>query len=163
MTNEQAEYIKSSYKWPFSWTDFLLSYPILIAPILLIIFSTNDLLIFFSYTKTLIVILGLFLTFYIIHRIESERCFLLLTVEPSITFREISDKLELLNWIIIDIKSDRIQFLDKSPFLLGGVCVTIIRYDNNKILVNSKPFGGQPFTLYREKINYKKIKQILQR
>ena len=162
MTNELTEYIKNNCKWPFSWGEFLLNYPILIAPILLIILSTKDLLIFISFPKILILILGLFLTIYIILRIESERRFLYLTINSNITIKEIREKLELLNWINIDIKSDSIQFLDKGSFLSGGVIVTIIKYDNNMILVNSKPMGGQPFTFYREKRNYKKIKKNLQ-
>jgi len=67
-----------------------------------------------------------------------------------------------LDLINLQTESEKIEFLDKVCFLSGGVYVTIIKYDDNNILINTRPFGKQPFTINRDRVNYKRIKTLLQ-
>jgi hypothetical protein len=161
MNKEQEDYIRMNLKWPFSWGDFFLHYSILIVPIIIIVLSLRALFFSYSFDTVLTLVLGLFLTFFILYRVDREKRFRILTIDSNVTFIEIRDKLEFMRWIILDSKVNRLIFLDKISVFSGGCYVTIIRFDDKNILVNTRPFDGQPFTFFRNNINYKKIKTIL--
>jgi len=85
-----------------------------------------------------------------------------LTLNPNITFKDIRQKLDSLGWINLQTEKEKLEFLDKVCILSSGVSVTIIKYDENRILINTKPFSREPFTINRDGVNYKKIKNLLQ-
>jgi len=161
MTRE--EYIRKNLKWPLTWEVFFMRYLIVLIMIGITISSFVSLIEKdYQESNIILFILGLSLFLFAFIRIQSERHFRRLKLNPNIKFKDIRKKLDSLDLINLQTESEKIEFLDKVCFLSGGVYVTIIKYDDNNILINTRPFGKQPFTINRDRVNYKRIKTLLQ-
>lgn len=172
--SEEIEYIKTNLKWKFNWTDFT-RYFIIVGPIgiTFIAYSMfyggfkfghtykDNFMNPFFFTASCGLLLGLFFTYYTIKRIETERKFRILGLPDNISFVDIPDKIQAIKWTIIDKKKDVIRASTKISLFSWGECVTIIKGSDNIILINSQPFGRQPFTFNRDKVNFKKLKDAL--
>ncbi len=174
LRNEEIVYIKTNLKWKFNWTDFT-RYFIIIGPIGITfiafsmfyggfkfghIYKDNFMNPFFC-TASFGLLLGLFFTYYTFKRIEMERKFQLLELPDNISFVDISDKIQTIKWTIIGKEKHVIRASTKISLFSWGECVTIIKGNDNTILINSQPFGRQPFTFNRDKVNFKKLKDAL--
>jgi len=174
ITNEEKEYIKTNLKWKFNWADFT-RYFIIVGPIgiTFIAFSmfyggfkfghiyNNNFINPFFFTASCGLLLGLFFTYFTIRRIETERKFQTMQLSNNISFADIADKIQAIKWTIIGKGKDVIQVSTKISLFSWGECVTIVKGSDNHILINSQPFGRQPFTLNRDKVNFKKLKDAL--
>ena len=175
VTNQEKDFIRNNLKWPFSWTDFFGRYFIIMGPISISFIAVsmffggfkfghiyeNSFINSFFFTALTMFLLGLFLTYYIIKRIESEKRFVLLTLPINVLFDEIPDKLKSLKWSLITKKNDEIEIATNISFFSWGESVTILKVESNKIVVNTRPNGCQPFTFNRDRVNFKKLKTIL--
>jgi len=174
ITKEEKDYIKINLKWKFNWVDFS-RYFIIIGPVGITfiaffmfyggfkfghIYKDNFMNPFFL-TASCGLLLGLFFTYFTIRRIETERRFNTLELPDNISFIDISDKIHTLKWTIIGKDKDVIQTSTKISLFSWGECVTIIKNRDKSILVNTQPFGRQPFTFNRHKVNLKKLKDAL--
>ena len=174
ITDEEKDYIKSNLKWQFNWVDFS-RYFIIVGPIgiTFIAYSmfyggfkyghiyNNNFMNPFFFTASCGLLLGLFFTYFTIRRIETERKFQAFELPENISLTDISDKIQTFKWTIISKEKDAIQASTKISLFSWGERVTIIKASDKSILVNTQPFGRQPFTFNREKVNFKKIKELL--
>ncbi len=174
ITNEEKDYIKSNLKWQFNWFDFS-RYFIIVGPIGIIFIAysmfyggfkfghiyNNNFMNSFFFTALCELLLGLFFTYFTIRRIETEKKFQTLELPDNISFTDISDKIQTIKWTIIDKEKDIIRASTKISLFSWGECVTIIKGSDSFILINTQPFGRQPFTFNRDKINFKKLKDAL--
>src|SRR5690606_19049183 len=164
----------TNLKWKFNWIDFI-RYFIIIGPIGITfiacsmfyggfkfghIYKDNFMNPFF-FTALCGFLLGLFFTYYTIKRIETEKKFHILKLPDNISFTDVSDKVQTIKWTIISKEKNVIQASTKISLFSWGERVTIVKGNNNTILINSQPFGRQPFTFNRDKVNFKKLKDIL--
>ena len=174
MTPKEKDYIKAHLKWKFSWFDFS-RYFIVLGPIVITVVAfsmfyggfkyghiyDNNFMNPFFFTASCGLFIGLFFTYYTVRRIETEKMFQTLELPENISFNQISDIIQDMKWTVIGKEIDVIQLSTKISLLSWGECVTIIKADNNSILINSQPFGLQPFTFNRDKVNFKKLKNTL--
>lgn len=174
ITNEEEEYIKTNHKWKFNWAD-LIRYFIIVGPIgiTFIAFSmfyvgfkfghiyNNNFINPFFFAASCGLLFGLFFTYFTVRRIETERKFQTLQLPDDISFIDISDKIQNLKWTIICKEKDVIQLSTSISLFSWGERLTIIKASDKSILVNTQPFGRQPFTLNRDKVNFKKLKDSL--
>ncbi len=162
MKDEDLEFIKENHKWRFLWTDIFDRYFILIAPLFFIFLSlmisyfsikpNTD----FSFLLVAIpIFLFGFLTFYLIlKRLESERQFKIIPFESEGS--EFEDCFINLGWTI-STQTDKVIIGEtKTSWFSWGESITIV-FANKQLLFNSRPRGRQPFTLNRDKVNYKKL------
>ena len=177
MTINQIKYIKTNLSWPFTWGDIFLRYFILIGPIFITIISfsmsyggfkyghiykDNFMNSFFWGAMTCLT-LGLWLTYFTLTRIIKESHFSTMALNPQISFDNIVNKVEQLNWTTLQANSESSVFSTKISFFSWGEKVTILKVDERSIIINSRPFNSrQPFTINRDKINFNKLKPILQ-
>ena len=174
ITDEEKDYIKTNLKWKFNWVDFS-RYFIIVGPIGITfiaysmfyggfkfghIYKDNFMNPFF-FTASCELLLGLFFTYFTIRRIETERKFQSLVLPENMSFADISDKIQTLKWTIIGKGKDIIQVSTSISLFSWGERLTIIKASDKSILVNTQPFGRQPFTFNRDKVNFKKLKNAL--
>ena len=115
----------------------------------------------FVLTACIELFLGIFFTFYVVRRIQSERKFIALDLPNDILFDDISEKIKSSTWAIISKSEDLIEISTNMSLFSWGELMTIIKTDTNRILVNSRPTGSQPFTINRDKVNLKKLSELL--
>ena len=174
MTKEQEDYIKSNLKWPFSWEDIFFRYFILIAPIALIVLSFSIFYGDFNYEAShhkdfikllllglTIFFIGLLLMYFSIKRIKTESRFQILELNPGITFENIPEKIKSLKWTLVESSQECMCLNSPLSWFSWGEDITILKFDDNTILINSRPGGRQPFTMNRDKINFEKLKTLL--
>lgn len=175
MTIEEKDYIKTNLKWQFKWFDFFNRYLIIVGPIAITFIAysmfyggfkfghihNNNFMNPYFFTASFGLVLGVFFTYFTIRRIETERKFETLKLPDNISFTEIADKIQTLKWTIICKEKDVIRASTKTSIFSWGEYVTIIESCDNSILINSQPFGRQPFTFNRNKVNFKKITNAL--
>lgn len=174
MEREDKEYILLHYKFPFTWWDIFERYFILIAPLAIsfIFFSMfiggfkfghiyrNNFLNSFFLTAVIGLVFGICLTLFIWRRIQSERCFRVINLPDSVDNFDVEDMLQELGWTIASKETNEIVARTKtSPFSWGEV-VTLL-FDKSKVLVNTRPIGRQPFTINRDKANYRKLRSLI--
>jgi len=159
-------------KWPFSWRDFFLRYYIMFAPIALMfmsflpfIYATKYDTVWLSKDHPMLLIplgictSGFLLGIFTYRRIESERSFRVVPIQPGFEFDDYIYILEELEWRIVKIEADYIKAKTKSSLFSWGETVTLI-FQDREILMNSRPMGSQPFTLNRDLVNYRKLKSV---
>jgi hypothetical protein len=106
---------------------------------------------------------GLWLTYFTLTRIKKESHFSAMTLNPKITFDNIVNKVELLNWTTLQVNSDSLEFITKISTFSWGEKVTILKVDERSIIINSRPLSSrQPFTINRDKVNFNMLNTILQ-
>jgi hypothetical protein len=71
------------------------------------------------------------------------------------------EKISLLQWRVAAKENDTFLVESKTSLFSLGEWITIIKINENNILINSRPIGRQPFTHNRNKINYKKLVALL--
>lgn len=164
MTKEEIEYIKGNLKWPIG-IEYISSFLFVFLPLLFVYFGMKDLIVgksihsdFELYTFILI---GSLTFLWILSRIQSERKFKKLKLDKEHNINEIDQKLSPFLWITLESGKNKRVYLDKVCLFSYGVYVTIIQLDEKTLLINTKPFGRQPFTFNRDKVNYQRIKTML--
>lgn len=161
LTLEEIEYIKKNLKWPFRFEHYN-SLLFLILPLFFVYLGMKDLIngksIHSDIKPYSIIIIGLTTFIWILLRIQSESKFKKIDLKNEINMVEIDQKLSHLSWITLVNGKNKRVYLDKVCLFSSGVYVTIIQYDEKTLLINTSPFGNQPFTFFRDKINFDKIK-----
>jgi hypothetical protein len=100
---------------------------------------------------------GILITWYFLHRIESERKFYMIEIEPNA--EQILQAIEQLDWKIVDSgKTFFVAHVDIS-WTSWGDEVTIVS-DKNRLLFNARPMA-QPFTFNRERVLKKRFEREL--
>ena len=174
MTEKEKEYIKANLKWSFSWFDSF-RYLFVVAPLGLAFVSfsmfyggfkfghiyKNNFMNSFFFTALIGLIVCLYLTYYFIKQIRNDDKFMPLALPNNITFDNIPEKISSLQWRVTTKESDTFLVATKTVLFSLGEWITIIKVDEKNILMNSRPIGRQPFTLNRNKINYKKLEALL--
>ena len=170
MEREDKDYVFSNHKFPFSWWNIFERYFILIAP-LGICFITlsmffggfkfehiyqNNFINSFFLTAVIGLSFGIWLTIFIWRRIESEAHFKVIDLPHNMNKFVVENMLQRLGWTIASNEENEIVATTKTSSFSWGEIVTLL-FDNNKVLLNSRPVGMQPFTIYRDKINYRKL------
>jgi hypothetical protein len=168
MKDEDLEFIKEKHKWPFVWTDIFDRYFILIAPVFFIFLS--GVISYFSIKQHtgfsfLLITIPIFLfgclTFYLVlKRLESERQFKIIPFERQDP--EFENYFTSLGWRLSSKTGKVITGVTKISWLSWGEIITIVPGDK-ELLFNSRPQGRQPFTLSKDKVNYKKFCNALQK
>ena len=175
MTTTEIEFIKTNLKWSFTWSDFLRRYFIIVGPIGIAFIgctmfnagfrfgyiSVDNFMNSYFYTALTGLLFGTTLTYYIVRRIESEKKFETLILPKDITFDDIPKKVRLSKWTTVSKAKEVIEISTNITLFSWGEFITIIKLDDNSILVNSRPNGRQPFTFNRDKVNLKKLDTLL--
>ncbi len=160
MRKESKEYIIKNLKWPISNLSYLSNYFILFVPVVLIYISMTE------YERgnsiTTIFLTGIVLLFFIIYRIESERKFRELVLTKDFSTSEIAKILTENSMSLKNHQDEIIELYTNISSFSWGEIVTIIKVSKNTILINSQPCGRNPFTLFKEGVNYNKIKKMLE-
>jgi hypothetical protein len=171
-TKERIEYIKATAKFPFSWSEFVSKYIIIICPILLLIISTsmfyggykfghvslNNFANPFFFTALSIFVGGVLFIILIITRIEDERKFEEMLLPGNLQFENIPGKIK--HWELLLKTDDELVFGSKMSFFSWGELITIIKISENRILVNSRA-DKQPFAFGRKKKNLENLLEVL--
>ena len=164
MTQEEIEYIKRNLKWPIS-IEYVSSLLFVFVPLLFVYFGMKDLIVgksIHSDFKLLgFIIIGSITFLWIFLRIQSERKFKKLELDKEYNIKEIDHRLSAFLWITLESGKNKRVYLDKVCLFSYGVYVTVIQLDEKTLLINTKPFGRQPFTFNRDKVNFQRIKQRL--
>ena len=164
MSDKEIEYIKTNLKWPIN-IEYITSLLFLFLPLMFIYFGIKDIIIGESIHSNLalfnFIIFGSITFFWILFRIQSERKFKKLELSKEYNIKEIDQKLSTFLWITLEVGKYKRVYIDKVCLFSYGVYVTIIQIDEKTLLINTKPLGRQPFTFNRDKVNFKRIKQIL--
>jgi uncharacterized membrane protein len=161
MTQNSKAYIIKNLKWPISNLSYISNYFILIVPIALISIAITE---YERGNKILGSFLtGLFLLFFIVYRIETERKFTELVLTKDLSTSEIGKILTKNNWSLVNQEDGILEFSTNVSSFSWGEIVTIIKVSKYVILINSQPSGRNPFTLFKDKINYNIIKSILEK
>ena len=85
-----------------------------------------------------------------------------MTLGNSLEFENLNNKIKPLNWTLIEEDADSVVFSTESSAFSWGETVSIVKLNDKKILINTRPFGDtQPFTLKQDKVNYKKLSGII--
>ena len=164
MTQEEIDYIKKNLKWPIRF-ELIGSLLFVFLPLLFVFFGIKDLIVGKSIHSDLklfsFIIIGLITFLWILLRIQSERKFRKIELDKDYCIVEIDKKLSHLSWIILESGKNKRVYLDKVCLFSSGVYVTIIQINEKTLLINTKPFGKQPFTFNRDKVNLQRIKKSL--
>lgn len=175
MTTTEREYIKANLKWSFSWWDIFERYFVVAGPIAITVGAysmfyggfkfghiyENNFMNPFFFTATGGLLFGLFFIYYTIRRIEIERRFVPLELPKNISFDEIPIKVKSSNWTVETKTNELIEISTNFSLFSRGELMTVIKNDENSILVNSRPIGRQPFTFNRDRVNFNKLKSVL--
>ena len=167
MNKVDLQYIKENYKWRFVWTDIFNRYFILITPIFFIFLSL--MISYFSIKNNTdnsyllvtvpIFLFGTALFYFTVNRIESERKFKTIPIQPNCNL-DLKNYFNQLGWTINLSNEKLITGSTKISLFSWGETITII-INEDFLLINSRPMGRQPFTLNRDKVNYQKLYNLL--
>ena len=164
MTQEEIEYIKRNLKWPIS-IEYVSSLLFVFIPLLFVYFGMKDFIVGKSihsdFKLLCFIIIGSITFLWIFFRIQSERKFKKLELYKEYNIKEIDQRLSTFLWITLESGKNKRVYLDKVCLFSSGVYVTVIQLDEKTLLINTKPFGRQPFTFNRDKINFNRIKKRL--
>lgn len=164
MTQEEIDYIKKNLKWPIS-IEYVSSLLFVFLPLLFVYFGIKDLIVGKSIHSDFelfnFIIIGSITFLWILLRIQSERKFRKLELDKEYNIKEIDQRLSPFLWITLESGKNKRVYLDKVCLFSYGVYVTIIQVDEKTLLINTKPFGRQPFTFNRDKVNFKRIEKRL--
>jgi hypothetical protein len=160
MTAEQENYIRTNFKWPYSWE-------VIVKYFLVMCICTVSLFAFKGYednpnndSNLIVFLLGFCLSAFALIRVRSERRFRSLKLNSGITTNEVKQKLESFGWVNLYTGKDKLEFRDKGSLFSAGVTVTIILVRETELLINSRPFGKHPFTLNRDIVIYNRIRLL---
>ncbi len=120
----------------------------------------NNFLNSFFLTAVIGLVLGICLFLFIFRRIRTESRFKVIDLPDNVNKSVIEAMLPQLGWTMDCNEENQIVATTKvSPFSWGEA-VTLL-FDKNKVLINTRPVGMQPFTVNRDKINYRKFMTII--
>jgi len=160
MNRKTKEYVIQKLKWPISYFDYVENYFVLFLPLLLIYAGITN------YKRDndgpFLISVGIIFLIYIVFRIESERRFKELIITRDLSTDEIGKLLQKNKWILTSQGDGTLGFYTNSSLFSDGQKVTIIKVARQKILINTLPAERAPFTFFRDKFNYRKIKKILE-
>ena len=104
----------------------------------------------FLNTAIAILLFGLLLFGFILYRIKAEKKFILFELKNS-NFDELKNYIGKSGWLLGKNKKDNLILYTKTSCFSWGEKITIIKYNDQYILVNSRP-EKQPITINRDKI-----------
>jgi hypothetical protein len=108
-------------------------------------------------------LIGIFILIFITYRIETERKFTEMVLTKNLSTSEIAKKLSKNNLILKNENNNILEFYTNISILSWGETITIIKMTKDIILINSQPNGRNPITFFKDKINYIRIKKILEK
>lgn len=170
---EQIDYIKNHHRAKKTFDDYT-NYFIFIFPLAFIGIGLSMLFNFLKFHTGLpILLVGLFLvalgtvfSIFTAKRLTENLTFEQIYLYRNTDLDEIANKLKTYfkaNNIHIDRRNNVITIMTKLSAFSWGETMTIIKLEDNIILINSRPNNGssQPVTIIKDRRNIKKLKQIL--
>jgi len=169
---EQIDYIKINHKSQKTFGHYS-NYLIFIFPLAFIGIGFSMFFNFFQFHTGLpmlliglgFVALGTTFGFFTAKRLMQNLTFVHIKLHQHTNLDEIAGKLKAffeVNDIHIDRTSNVITATTKWSAFSWGEVITVIKLDNQEVLINSRPYSyRQPVTILRDRQNIKKLKQIL--
>ena len=169
---EQIEYIKCNHKSKRTFDDYT-NYFIFIFPLAFIGIGLSMLFNFFKFQTGLpillvglcFVVLGTAFGIFTAKRLTENLTFEQVNLHKQADLDGIASKLKTVfkvNDIHIDRTENVIMATTKWSAFSWGEVTTIIKLDDKTILINSRPNSNrQPVTIFKDRQNIKKLKQIL--
>lgn len=161
MNRKTKEYVIQKLKWPISYFDYVGNYFVLLLPLLLIYAGITN------YERdndgSFLISFGMIFLILIVFRIESERRFKELILTKDLSTDEIGKLLQRNKWLLTSQGDGTLEFNTNSSSFSDSQKVTIIKVTKEKILINTLPAGRAPFTFFKDKLNYKEVKKILEK
>lgn len=158
MDKKTKTYVIQRMKWPISYFDYISNYFVLFMPLLLIYAGVTN----YERDGPFLISWGLVIFVFFVLRIEIERRFKELVLKKDYSTDEIGKLLQKSKWILTQQGDGTLQFCTDSSSFSWGQKVTIIKVTREKILINTLPTGRAPFTFFKDILNYKEIKRILE-
>lgn len=168
---EQINYIKSNFKTPKTFDDYI-NYVIFFCPVSILGIGLMMIYNFIKFHSGLpIFILGLSLTtsgmavaFFTAQRLSENLQFERINTSYTIELEDVVDKIKTFfktSNIHIDRKYNIVTAITNSSAFSWGERITIIKIDNKSILINSRPSSSsQPITIIKDKQNIQKLKRL---
>jgi hypothetical protein len=160
MKENTKQYVIQKLKWPISYLDYIGNYFVLFMPVLLIYAGITN----YERDGPFLISSGLIILIVFVIRIEIERRFKELILVKDYSTDEIGKLLQKNKWILTHQGNGTLQLYKSSSgaFSRLNEKVTIIKVTKEKILINTLPTGRAPFTFFKDILNYKEIKKILE-
>lgn len=160
MKEHTKQYVIQKLKWPISYFDYIGNYFVLFMPVLFIYAGVTN----YESDGPFLISSGLIILIVFVIRIEIERRFKELILVKDYSTDEIGKLLQKNKWILTHQGNGTLQLYKSSSgtFSRLNEKVTIIKVTKEKILINTLPTGRAPFTFFKDILNYKEIKKILE-
>ncbi|MBZ4033705.1 hypothetical protein K6T82_02945 [Flavobacterium sp. 17A] len=159
MKKSTKNYVVKKLKWPLGFFYFYSgNFVILSMPCVLIYLGTTN----YEKDGAFLILTGFVFLIVLILRMEMERRFKELTLVKDYSTDEIGKLLQKNKWILSDQGDGILEFYTGSTLFSWGQKVTIVKVSKDKILINTLPNGRALFTFFKEILNYKIIKKILE-
>lgn len=158
MNKKTKDYVIQKMKWPFYDFDYISKYFVLFMPFLLICAGINQ----YERDGPFLILWGFIILLFFVLRIEIERRFKEMILIKDYSTGQIGKLLQKNNWSLIRQGDGSLEFYTNSSSFSWGQKVTIIKVSREKILINTLPTGRAPFTLFKDILNYREVKKILE-
>ncbi|WET02165.1 hypothetical protein [Flavobacterium sp. YJ01] len=158
MNKKTKDYVIQKMKWPISYFDYISNYFVLFMPLFLIYAGIAN----YEKDGPFLISWGFVILIFFILRIEIERRFKALVLVKDYSTDEIGKLLQKNNWILSGNGDGILEFHTNASSFSWGQKVTIIKVSREKILINTLPAGRAPFTFFKDILNYKVVKRILE-
>lgn len=167
----QIDYIKANYKSQRTFNDYV-NYFVFIFPLAFLSIGLSMLFNFFKFQTGLPVFLvglcficmGTAFGIFTAKRLTQNLTYEQINPHQIIDIDDTASKIKTLfktNNIHIDRANNVITATTKWSAFSWGELITIIKLDNNSILINSRPNGfNQPVTIIKDRQNIKRLKQM---
>jgi hypothetical protein len=84
-------------------------------------------------------------------------------MSKKMSTQEIITALEKNGWKLQEQNNDVIKLSTKSSGFSWGEIVTIIRFKENYLYINTRPSGRNSFTFFKDKINFNIVKNVIEK
>jgi hypothetical protein len=158
MKKDTKQYVIQKLKWPTGHFDYLGNYLILFMPVLLIYAGLTN----YEKDGPFLISSGSIILIIFVIRIETECRFKELILVKDYSTDEIGKLLQKNKWTLTHQGNGTLEFYTGASSSSWGQKVTIIKVTKEKILINTLPRGRAPFTFFKDILNYKEIKKILE-
>ncbi|OXA66266.1 hypothetical protein B0A67_23685 [Flavobacterium aquidurense] len=158
MKKNTKQYVIRKLKWPISYFDYLENYLVLFMPVLLIYAGITN----YERDGPFLMSWGLIILIVFVVRIETERRFKELILVKDYSTDEIGKLLQKNKWTLIRKGDGTLEFYTGGSSFSWGQKVTIVKVAKQKILINTLPARRAPFTFFKDILNYKEVKKILE-
>jgi hypothetical protein len=167
---EEVEQIKLRKKFARTFDDYI-SYVFFVAPIGFIIIGYSMITNYFKFNNPVNILIsgisifafGLTTVFFFFRKFNENIKFETISISPDMNIDVLADKLNVEFGscrLVINKTLQKIELITNTSALSWGEQVTLL-FDSDTILINSRPIGKQPFTIFQDKQNIRKIKKLL--